>query len=261
LRRELGQLTATETPLLGQIREDPSRILTLAGKYPDDWQTTLLRRSSDRVLILAGRQIGKSLVAAALALKTALLEAPALTLILSPSLRQSAETYRKVADLNNALGRPVPTVSPRDNTLRLELANGSRIISLPGTESTIRGYSGVRLLVVDEAARVDDALYFSIRPMLAVSGGKLVCLSSAWGRRGFFYEAWQGGGPEWQRTKVLAAECGRIRPEFLAEERRVLGERIYAREYECVFSATDDAVFAFDSVMAAMTPGGEPPLF
>jgi hypothetical protein len=80
-----------------------------------------------------------------------------------------------------------------ESALRLELRNGSRIVSLPGDETTVRGYSGVRLLVVDEAARVPDDLYFSIRPMLAVSGGRLVCLSTPFGKRGFFYEAWTEG--------------------------------------------------------------------
>ena len=46
------------------------------------------------------------------------------------------------------------------------------------TEETVRGFSGVRLLVADEAARVSDALHFLIRPMLAVSGGRMVCLTT-----------------------------------------------------------------------------------
>ena len=39
------------------------------------------------------------------------------------------------------------------------------------TEGTIRGYSGVSLLIIDEAAWVPDDHYASVRPMLAVSGG------------------------------------------------------------------------------------------
>lgn len=46
-----------------------------------------------------------------------------------------------------------------ESALRLELQNGSRIISLPGKEQTVRGFSGVRLLAIDEAARVPDELY------------------------------------------------------------------------------------------------------
>ena len=33
-----------------------------------------------------------------------------------------------------------------------------RVIALPGGEETIRGYSGVNLLIIDEAARVADEL-------------------------------------------------------------------------------------------------------
>ena len=68
-----------------------------------------------------------------MSLRAALLEAGSLVLLLSPTLRQSAELLVKVHELYRALGRPIPTVGTRGNSLRLELANGSRIISLPGS--------------------------------------------------------------------------------------------------------------------------------
>ncbi len=107
--------------------------------------------------------------------------------MLSPGERQSKEFLRKAVGLYRALDRPVP--SDAENKLELELSNGSRIVALPGNEGTIRGYSGVNLLVVDEASRVPDALYVAVRPMLAVSGGRLVALSTPMGTRGWFYEA------------------------------------------------------------------------
>ena len=91
----------------------------------------------------------------------------------------------------NAVGRPLPALA--ESALRLELANGSRVVSLPGDEGTVRGFSGVSLLVIDEASRVPDDLYRSVRPMLAVSQGRLVCLSTPFGQRGFFYEYWRAG--------------------------------------------------------------------
>jgi len=112
--------------------------------------------------------------------------------MLSPSLRQSGELFRKALSVYRTLGRPVP--SEAESALRLELDTGSRIISLPGTENTIRGYSGVRLLLVDEASRVEDDLYRAIRPMLAVSGGRLVAPSTPWGKRGFWFREWTEGG-------------------------------------------------------------------
>jgi hypothetical protein len=205
--------------------------------------------------------VGKSLTAGALALREALLNPGSLTLLLSPTLRQSSELFRsKVLLLYSALGRPL--AASQETALQLTLANGSRVVSLPGTENTIRGFSAVALLIIDEAARVPDALYQAVRPMLAVSSGTLVCLSSAYAQQGFFFESWTKGGPEWERVKITAAECGRIDPAFLEEERAVLGERIFAREYGCEFSSADDAVFDPVAIERALAAAGSgPPLF
>jgi len=212
--------------------------------------------------MLAARQCGKSQTAAALALREALLVPKSLVLLLSPALRQSAELFKdKVLPLYHALGRPVPTTNPRDNALRLELANGSRIVSLPGTEKTIRGFSAVRLLVVDEGSRVDDALFKSIRPMLAVSRGKLVCLSTPFGRRGWFFDQWQEG-KRWERAMIKADQCPRISKEFLQEELEVLGPRWFNQEYNCQFLDAVDQVFDYESVRHAMSvTSDEAPLF
>src|SRR5262249_42404802 len=158
--------------------------------------------------------------------------APALVLLLSPTLRQSGELFLKVYHLWQTLGRPVPTKRNRDNSLKLELANGSRIISLPGKQSNIVGYSAVRLLVIDEAARVPDELYFVVRPMLAVSQGRLVALSTPFGRQGWFYDEWHSDH-DWKRIRIAATDCPRIPAEFLEEERRVIGDRWFAQEYCC----------------------------
>jgi hypothetical protein len=181
-----------------------------------------------------------------------------LVLLLSPSLRQSAELFLKVMALYRDLGRPIPTVRPRDNALKLELGNGSRVISLPGTEATIRGYSGAKLLVIDEAARVSDELYLAVRPMLAVSGGSLVCVSSAYAKMGFFFEEYTNGGDRWERYEIKATECPRIKPEFLEEERATMGELFFNREYGCQFSEATDAVFRDVDIQAALSDDLEP---
>jgi hypothetical protein len=171
-------------------------------------------------------------------------------------LRQSGELFRdKFLTLWRALGSPAAGRPPTQ--LTLELANGSRIVSLPGDEETVRCFSGVRLLVIDEAARVPDALYLSVRPMLAVSKGRLVALSTPWGKRGWFYEAWSGDGP-WERYRVSATECPRISPEFLAEERVALGEHFYAQEYELEFRDVIDSFFNQADIDWALAAKVEP---
>jgi len=245
-----GRLTATD-----RLWERPEEVLTRAGIQADPWQKALLRSTSRRHIILASRQTGKSTTSAGLALKKALLEDGSRVLLLSPTQRQSGELFRKVMDLYNALGRPVRSV--RSSALQIELVNGSRIISLPGVEATVRSFSAVALIIIDEAARVSDDLYKAVRPMLAVSGGTLVAVSSAYAKLGWFYDGWQTG-MEWERTKVTAEECPRISREFLAEERRVLGSRWYAMEYEGVFADAIDAVFRAEDVEAALDNELEP---
>src|SRR5215203_2601297 len=152
------------------------------GIVPDGWQEDFLRSSADRVLLNCSRQSGKSTMSAVLALHRALYYPGSLALCLAPTLRQSQELFAKVAGFYRDLGRPVAPQGERK--LSLELENGSRIITLPGSEKTIRGFSGVSLLVVDEASRVADELYFAVRPMLAVSGGALMMLTTPYGKRG-----------------------------------------------------------------------------
>jgi phage terminase large subunit-like protein len=258
LRRQIDELKATtENPLLAELREDPAQILSSAGLPPDAWQAQLLRTAAQRILLLCSRQSGKSTTAAALALRTSLLEANSLTLLLSPSLRQSSELFKKVQHLYNTLGRPVP--SRQESALTMQLANGSRVVSLPGDEQTVRGYSGVDLLVLDEAALVPDSLYVSVRPMLAVSQGRMICLSTPHGRRGWFHAAWTSA-EDWERVEIKASQCPRISPEFLAEEKASMGEYWYRQEYLTSFEENLASVFR-ETDLQAMLTDAPPPLW
>ena len=228
---------------------DPARFAEVAGMTLDPWQARLLRSSAPRILMNITRQGGKSSTAAALALHTAIYAPRSLTLMVSPTQRQSGELFRKALAVYRALGRPVDAAS--ESALQLELENGSRIVALPGKEGSIRSFSGVRLLLLDEASRVSDDLYYSVRPMLAVSGGRLVALSTPFGARGWWWEAWRG--PErWERYEVRASECPRIPAAFLEEERRNLGEWWYRQEYNCEFLDAQTAAFRREDIEAML---------
>jgi hypothetical protein len=190
-----------------------------------------------------------------IALHRALYFPGSLVLCLAPSERQSKELFAKVSDSYRRLrGTPAPA---SDRKLGMHLPNGSRIEALPGSEKTVRGFSGTSLLIVDEAARVDDELYYAVRPMLAVSGGSLMMLTTPYGKRGAFYEEWTGPR-EWDRYEVPARECPRITPAFLEEERAALPSYVYRQEYECSFEETEDQIFTHEMVQAAVTPDVKP---
>jgi hypothetical protein len=224
--------------------------LTRLGIVPDAKQMEVLRSNAKRGILNCSRQWGKSTVAAAKAVHRAYTRPGSLVLVASPTERQSAEFVRKAATLVQRLD-----IRPRgdgDNATSLLLPNGSRIVGLPGTEATVRGFSAVSLLLIDEASRVNDDMYQSLRPMLAVGSGDLWLMSTPWGQRGFFYDAWRGGGDQWMRVSVKATDCERIAPEFLEEERLEKSRDWFAQEYLCEFTGSDEAVFARALIDAAM---------
>jgi hypothetical protein len=229
---------------------DPSSILRARGLVPDPWQKQILLSADRQNLLNCSRQSGKSTTVAALALHTAISRPRGLVLLLSPSLRQSLELFRKVIECYTAIGRPI--AARAFNQTRLELETHSRIVCLPGKEETIRSFSGVDLLVIDEAARVPDDLYRAVRPMLAVSQGRLICLSTPFGKRGFFHEDWEHGGQAWQRIRITWKDCPRIRPDFIEMERRSMGESWVRQEYECSFEALEGLVYPDFEVLCAV---------
>ncbi|HEV2460369.1 MAG TPA: hypothetical protein VGS80_18595 [Ktedonobacterales bacterium] len=152
--------------------------------------------------------------------------------------------FRKALACYRALGRPIAPES--ESALQLELENGSRLVALPGKEGSIRSYSGAALIAIDEASRLADETYMAVRPMLAVSRGRLIALSTPYGTRGWWYQAWRqsGSGDEpWERYEVPAEACPRIDPDWLAAERRAIGSWWADQEYGCVFRDAQDAVF------------------
>src|SRR5580704_14882582 len=98
----------------------------------------------------------------------------------------------------------------------------------------------------------------ALLPMLAVSNWDLWLMSTPYGKRGFFYERWEHGGPEWQRFSVKAPECSRIGAEFLEEERREMGAAWFGQEYMGEFVDNGSSVFGRDLVEAAIDDSVEP---
>jgi hypothetical protein len=226
------------------------------GFTPDPWQASLLRSSAKQLLLNCSRQAGKSTATAIVALHTALFRPNSLTLLVSPSLRQSRELFAKVVVFLKRLDTR-PNLD-EDNRLSFSLDTGSRVVSLPGDEKTIRGYSAPALVIEDEAAYVPDEVNRAVRPMLAVGGGRLILMSTPAGRRGHFFDAWENGGEECERVAIKARECPRIKPEFLEQERRNLGDWWYRQEYECEFIETVDQLFRLDDIRRALTAEVKP---
>ena len=220
------------------------------GFDADAVQTRVLNSSSKRVILNCSRQWGKSTLTAAKAVYQASTNAGSLTLVVSTGARQSGEFVRKAGEF--AARRGVKAKGDGDNEISLLFPNGARIVGLPGNEATVRGFSAVSLLVIDEASRVRDDLYKALRPMLAVSGGTLWLMSTPFGKGGFFWETWSSSDTRWERVRVTARDCPRIGTEFLEEERRTMGDMWFRQEYECEFVDAVSGVFDMETISRAV---------
>jgi hypothetical protein len=229
---------------------DAVTLMERAGLSPDPWQRALLTSEWDRALLNCCRQSGKTTASAALALETALEGADRLVLILAPARRQSKEFLHSTRQLYRDAD-PDTGIDKR-SALRIRLENRSRIIALPGKESTVRGYTA-DLVIADEAARVPDSAYVATRPMLAVSGGRFVGLSTPAGQRGWFYTAWSDPSQDWERVEVTGHDCPRMTEDFLQQERQELGEWEFEVEYMCNFKDTTDQLYRTEDIEAAVT--------
>jgi hypothetical protein len=189
---------------------------------------------------------------AVLAAHSAIFNPGSLILLFSKAQRQSSELFGKIAGIYKQI-----TDGPRldsDNLTSCRLSNGSRIISLPGDGDSVRGFSAPSMCILDEAAYISDDLYSAIRPMLSVSDGRLILLSTPHGKRGAFYRAWTDPGEEWERIRVTAAECPRIPEAFLENERQTLGPQVFAQEFMAEFVDNEMSVFSSESIEAAIDP-------
>ena len=204
---------------------------TRLGFEPDAQQERVLRSEAKQGILNCSRQWGKSTTVAAKAVHRAYTRPGCTVLVATQTHMQSAEFLRKASQMVRCL-----KIKPRgdgDNECSLLFPNGSRIVGLPGTEN-VRGFSA-SLLLIDEAARVQDEQYHALTPMLAAGEGHLWLMSTPLGKRGFFYRTWEHGGADWERVSVPATECVRIKREFLEKERGRMGEAMFRREYMCEF--------------------------
>lgn len=235
---------------------DPVQFAQRAGITPEPWQAAVLRSPARHRILCCSRQAGKSTVSAVAAVHQALYHPNSLILLLAPVGRQAKELLGKVRDIYAGVQSEMGTEA--DNQVTLEFANGSRIVVIPDKEGNVRGFSAVDLLIIDEAAWVLDATYMAVRPMLAVSQGKVMLLSTPNGKRGFFHVEWTAAGADWHRSMITVFDVPHIARSWIEAERTKIPASTFDQEYMCHFGETEDAVFHYQDIRDALTDDVKP---
>lgn len=216
---------------------------------PDELQAQALRSGRKKIIFNTTRQWGKTTVAAIRSLHRAVFYPRSVILIVSYIKDQAAELYRKIETFQSIMEDRVPDIEHSKQSM--VFLNKSRILIVSAKEQVVRGYSP-DLVVIDEASRVPDEVYFSIRPSLSVSGGSLMLISTPRGKRGFFFHEWTKG-KEFEKYEVSGWECPRISDEFLESERAKVGPLWFGQEYENSFVSIENYMFDPDLFRASIS--------
>ena len=206
-------------------------------------------------LYLTGRRSGKSRVAATVAAYEAVLAGHAGKLApgergVVPVVAPTKAQGRIVRDYTQAIFQQplLQRELARETTAGFSLRSGVRIEIMAGDFRTVRGYTLLAAIVdeacffgYEDAAKMNDTeLVRALRPALATVGGKLVCISSPYARRGWCWQqyrrhhgkpggnvlVWQAPSRKMNPTlpqavvdEALAEDRQAARSEYLAEWR------------------------------------------
>ena len=223
----------------------------------DKWQQEVIDHKGN-ITLRTGRQVGKSEVVSAKAVKFAIDNPGTSTMIIAASQRQSSLLFEKVRgtiDLMEVSGKKLYSEKP--TLSKILLNNGSRIYSLPTgrTGHFIRGFT-IDLLIADEAAYIPEAVWLAVTPMLAVSRkargmGNLILLSTPFGKGGFFYNSFTD--TDYRSFHVSSEDCPRIPKDFLKKEKQRMTKAEYRQEYQGEFTDEWNQMFQTELIKKCMT--------
>ncbi len=252
LRAAAATLATDETRrTLGRLRADPTLPMTAAGLAPDPWQRELIACPARQIAALCTRRSGKTRTTACRITGQSLTRPNWKTLLFAPTEDQSKELLGYVAEMNDALGCPVPLVSRTES--RLKWANGSEVRAKSDVAKSSKGFTP-NAVVIDEAAVVSDELYLTVMPMLVLGRCELLALTTPYGKAGWFFDLWETPAKRanWTCFTVTAYQCPRIDRAILAEHKATMPPRWFDQEYLCVFNDAVDAVFGKQVIESAV---------
>jgi hypothetical protein len=197
----------------------------------DEWQKKVLDTKGN-IALRSGRQVGKSTAISILAGDFAAMNENKVVMIIAAVERQAYLLFEKcLYYMEKKHRRMILQGSERPTKTEIRLSNGSKLYCLPSglTGYGIRGFT-IDLLIADEAAFIPDEVFNAVTPAMAArKGARMVLLSTPFGRKGYFANAFND--PTFTTFHVSSEECPRISKEFLAQEKARLSKLVYMQEY------------------------------
>ncbi len=219
-------------------------------------QAEVLDTGANRGILCCSRQWGKTTTVAAKTAHHVVFHPAAFAVVVARCLQQSTELLRRIRAFLVKAGFKLR----RDPDIKhsIVLPQGQRIIALAADEHNLRGPSAVTLLIVDEAARVADKIYFAALPFLAATDGQLWLMSTPCGKSGFFYDEWTSSDTGWLRIHSTVEQATHLKRAFIDRQRLSKPLEMFREEYWCEFREPEGQVFPSERVRAAFSAAAEP---
>ena len=187
------------------------------------------------------RQAGITTICAAYSLWAIIFKNNHNIMVVSIGDRESTAFLRRVVLMYDDLPVWLKPKITEKNKHSLYLSTGSRVRAQPAGAG--RGES-VSHLIVDEAAFVDKMREFwaAVYPTIS-TGGKATLISTVNGMSNLYYELYRDAELKKNSFNVLDLhwrEHPEYTDEWAKENRPIIGERMWAQEYECEFLGTGD---------------------
>lgn len=222
----------------------------------DVWQTRVMDVEGN-LLLMCGRQVGKSELMAKKIAEYLLNHENIKLLIVSGVERQASGLFRKTLGY---IERDHPEdFKERPLRTSMHLKNGSILITEPvGLDGSGARQHTLDGVIFEEMQLIPEEAFDAITPMLLTTGGFIWMLGTAWSTEGYVYERLTD--PSFHIERVNAEEIAEERPEpmkaimlkHLEHERERMTEAAYSQEYLAIPSDKVRQIFPDTLIKRAM---------
>jgi len=248
------QLTEDQVREFVRCAEDPIyfienyvKIITLdkgfvqINLYPFQRQAITDINDNRRVIVKAGRQVGKTTMVVGYILWYILFNEDKFVAILANKAPTAREILNRIKIAYEALPLWLQQGVRTWNKGDIELENNCRVMATSTASSAIRGYS-ISLLYLDEFAfvpsNIADEFFTSVYPTISSGTQSKILISSTPNGMNHYYRMWTEAVEGQNGFKHIEANWRQVpgrSQQWADEQRRVLGDEKFLQEMECEF--------------------------
>jgi hypothetical protein len=209
--------------------------------YPFQRQAVKDINDNRRVIVKAGRQVGKTTMVVGYILWYILFNEDKFVAILANKAPTAREILNRIKIAYEALPLWLQQGVRTWNKGDIELENNCRVMATSTASSAIRGYS-ISLLYLDEFAfvpsNIADEFFTSVYPTISSGTQSKILISSTPNGMNHYYRMWTEAAEGQNGFKHIEANWRQVpgRDQAWADDqRRILGEEKFLQEMECEF--------------------------